>query len=112
MTMNDKKLYEEIENCLEYDDDIYGGDSVFLHTASIENLVDLFKNKETDLLEEFVDWYKSRLIHIKEHERELLITLEIEFPQLVECHKGRLDMVDKLISWLDSDLEKFLEERK
>ena len=56
--MNEEKLWEEIENCLEYDNDIYGGDSVFLHTTSIENLMDWFKNKEANLLKDFVEWMK------------------------------------------------------
>lgn len=82
---NDEKLWKEIENCLEYaDDDIYYGDSVFLRTKSIENLMDWFKNKETSLLKEFVEWLKNR------------------YP------------ISKVIFFfeLDRDLEKFLEENK
>lgn len=59
--MNEEKLWKEIENCLEYDNDIYGGDSVFLHTTSIENLMDWFKNKEVNLLKEFVEYLKSKI---------------------------------------------------
>lgn len=86
MTENDKKLWKEIESCLEYnDDDIYYGDSVFLHTKSIVNLMALFKNKETDLLKEFVEFAKG------------------EFIKANYCYND---------TYLDTMLEMFLEERK
>lgn len=108
MTMDDKKLYEEIENCLEYDDDIYGGDSVFLHTTSIENLMSWFKSKGTDLLKEFVKYIKqSWQEEINTYEK---LQKEEDCPYIArEAIKSKLIGMRKMLGLLDSDLEKFLE---
>lgn len=65
MTENDEKLYKEIENCLEYEYDIFYGDSVFVHTTSIENLMEWFKNKQKELLKDFVRWLGRNMFDIK-----------------------------------------------
>lgn len=66
-----------------------------------------------DGVKEFVEWYKGHLEHIQEHEKELLDDdVKHEYSYLVEYRKGTTDMLDRLISWLDNDLKRFLEERK
>lgn len=113
MTESDEKLYKEIENCLEYDDDIYEVNSVFLDTTSIENLMNWFKNKETDLLKEFVAWYRKCLIKdhddkVKQHEKAIMSK---SLTDEAYC-RGRVDEVRSLIDLLDIDLEKFMEDIK
>lgn len=111
MTTNDKKLYEEIENCLEYDDDIYGGDSVFLHVTSIENLLVWFKIKEIDILKEFVEYIKqSWQEEINTYES---LQKEEDCPYIArEAIKSKLIGMRKMLGLLGHDLEKFLEDKK
>lgn len=70
-------------------------------------------NIRKNTLNEFVEWYKERLEHIQEHEKELLDDdVKHEYSYLVEYRKGTTDMIDRLIYWLDNNLNRFLEERK
>lgn len=70
-------------------------------------------NDKYELLKEFTEWYKERLQHIQGHEKELLDDdVKHEYSYLVEYRKGTTDMIDRLISWLDNDLKRFLGERK
>lgn len=110
MTENDKKLWKEIESCLEYNnDDIYYGDSVFLHTTSIENLMALFKNKEIDLLKEFVEWHKEELA--KDFDKAMTKSKKsIDENSYWYC-QGRATALRRTIENIDSNLEKFLEEK-
>lgn len=111
MTINDEKLWEEIENCLEYDDNVYCGDSVFLHTTSIENLMNWFKNKETNLLKEFVEYVKqSWQEEINIYER---LQKEEDCSYMAkEAIKSKLIGMRKMLGLLDHDLESFLEINK
>ena len=111
--MNEEKLWEEIENCLEYDNDIYGGDSVFLHTTSIENLMDWFKNKEANLLKEFVERYNCHLQKILVHEQELYDSAtQQNHIENATFYLGEKTMLERLIYWLSQDLENFIKERE
>lgn len=114
MTENDEKLWKEIESCLEYNDDIYYGDSVFLHTTSIENLMELFKNKETDLLKEFVEWYKQKMINdrikISKEQEEYCDKIGEPIKAILWGHESKV--LQRISYCLDDDLKRFLEERK
>lgn len=111
MTENDKKLWKEIESCLEYnDDDIYYGDSVFLHTKSIVNLMALFKNKGTSLLKEFVEWQAKQY-------KDLYYKYDKEMKEVKDdtdyfwC-SGRVAGIGEIRRRLKKDLENFLKERE
>lgn len=82
-------------------------------TINATKLAEIFTKHETDLLKEFVEWYKGRLEHIQEHEKELLDDdVKHEYSYLVEYRKGTTDMLDRLLLHIDKHLEKFMEERK
>ena len=90
-----------------------GEDDTISDKEFAEVLADKFINHETNLLKEFVEWYKGRLEHIQEHEKELLDDdVEHEYSYLVEYRKGTTDMLDRLLLHIDKNLEKFLEDRK
>ena len=109
MTGNDEKLWKEIESCLEYSEDgMYYGDSVFLHVTSIENLMDWFKNKEADILKEFVEWQAKQY-------KELYYKYNKEMEEVKDdtdyfwC-SGRVAGIGEIRRRLKKDIKRFLEE--
>lgn len=114
--MNDEKLWEEIESCLKYDDNsnnCYNGEYPFLETTSIENLMDLFENKQTELLKEFVEWYKNVLMTDYDDKARWMADRrkEKDMNNYYSYH-GECSAISRLITLLDNDLKKFLKENK
>lgn len=92
---------DELIKALKYDRDQYD-----------IGYADGIKN-QYNVVKEFVRWYKERLMHIQEHEKELLEDdVKHEYSYLVEYRKGTTDMLDRLLLHMDDNLERFLEEEK
>lgn len=69
----------------------------------------LVEQEKKEQVKEFVKWYKERLEHIQEHEKELLDDdVKHEYSYLVEYRKGTTDILDRLLLHIDEHLENFL----
>ena len=67
--------------------------------------------KEQDLLKEFVEWYKQMLI--KDHDDKAWMMNHTEEQEVEDryYYRGQCNAIQRLITLLDSDLKKFLEDR-
>lgn len=76
------------------------------------NMRNAIENHETDLLKEFVEWYKKVLI--KDYNDKAYMMNHTEEQEIEDryYYQGQCHAISRLIVLLDSDLEKFMEERK
>lgn len=91
--------YGEKANC--YSDNNFG------ECPTIMKVVDNLIKHEQDTLKEFVEWYKNKQKDILEKKQDLFWENENEY------YAGQCDYIaNDIICKINSDLEKFLEERK
>lgn len=88
-----------------------GEDDTISDKEFAEVLADKFINHEIDLLKEFVEWYKQMLI--KDHDDKAWMMNHTEEQEVEDryYYRGQCNAIQRLITSLDSDLEKFLEDR-
>lgn len=80
-------------------------------TINATKLAEIFTNHEADLLKEFVEWYKQMLI--KDHDDKAWMMNHTEEQEVEDryYYRGQCNAIQRLITLLDSDLKKFLEDR-
>lgn len=105
---------EEVESCIV--DTLFecthsGEDDTISDKEFAKVLADKFIDHETDLLKEFVEWYKQMLI--KDHDDKAWMMNHTEEQEVEDryYYRGQCNAIQRLITLLDSDLKKFLEDR-
>ena len=107
----EETIMKEVEDCFEYFDKD-GYDEEFLSTPSEENITDLVIKHENDILKEFVEWYNCRLQKILVHEQELYDSAtQQNHIENATFYLGEKTMLERLIYWLNQDLENFVKEK-
>lgn len=71
------------------------------------------KNAKKEVLKEFVEWYKVHLNDLVKYEKDLYAdALFYSHYSTIEYHKGTINTLDSLLSHIEVDLKRFLEEKQ
>lgn len=83
-------------------------------TINATKLAEIFTKHEADLLKEFVEWYKTKIINdrIKTAKEQEEYCKEIGEPMKAILWEYESNVLQRISYCLNNDLEKFLEERK
>ena len=107
---------EEVENCIVntlFKCTHSGEDDTISDKEFAKVLADKFSNHEADILKEFVEWYKEHLNYLVKYEKDLYADAKTnKHEDNATFFAGEINMLERLLGWIDTKLEKFLEERK
>lgn len=105
---------EEVENCIVntlFECTHSGEDDTISDKEFAEVLADKFINHETNLLKEFVDWYKKHLNDLVKYEKDLYADAKTnQHEDNATFFAGEISMLERLLGWIDRKTEQFLEE--
>lgn len=106
----EEEIMKEVEECFEYFDK-NGYDEEFLSTTSAFNITNLIIKHEQDTLKEFVEWYKMYLNDLVEYEKDLYADANNnKHEDNATFFAGEINMLKRLLYWIDTKPERFLEE--
>lgn len=72
----------------------------------------VYSEKEINAIKEFVDWYKKHLNDLVKYEKDLYADAKTnQHEDNATFFAGEINMLERLLSWIDRKLEKFLGER-
>lgn len=73
----------------------------------------VYSEKEINAIKEFVDWYKKHLNDLVKYEKGLCADAKNNnHEDNATFFEGEINMLERLLGWIDRKLERFLEDRK
>lgn len=73
----------------------------------------VYSEKEINAIKEFVDWYKKHLNDLVKYEKDLYADAKTnKHEDNATFFAGEINMLERLLGWIDRRPEQFLEERE